>query len=125
MPKRAPILDVTAFTYLFYYVMYESEETDDTFDDNEIFALAFEALGSDDLALAFVARFRGLIRLLELLETEGYIANIEGEMKFHPGVFEAAATARTRANGNFPEKPFLQKVSQFADGKYRDFRLGA
>lgn len=124
MAKRASPIAVTPFTYLFYYVMYESEERDETIEPEEVLDMAYEALGSDDLADSFATRFFGLVHLLESLENAGYVSNVDGSMKLHPAIFETAATARTRPNGHFPEKPFFAKVKELANGKYHDFELG-
>ncbi len=96
MAKRLPALDTISFAYLFSYVMNETEDSEELFDEDELYEFGFAAFDSDELAEAFVARFRGLVNMSEILEERGFIRTIDDEMKFHPAVFEAAAIAKTR-----------------------------
>lgn len=124
MGERASPIDPTIFTYLFYYIIYESEEREKTIEAEEIYEMAFTSLGTEELAESFLLRFTGLVHLLEELEEAGYICNLEGEMKFHPAIFDAGANARIRPNGHFPEKPFFSKLKELTNGKYDDFEFG-
>jgi hypothetical protein len=58
-------------------------------------------------------------------EAENYVSNESGQMKFHPALFEVAASARTRKNGSFSERVFFKRVGELAVGKYPDFSFDA
>jgi hypothetical protein len=54
-------------------------------------------------------------------DAANYVSAVSGQMKFHPALFEVAASARTRKNGSFPERPFFRRVGEVAADKYPDF----
>ena len=122
MSKRLEILSPNMFATFCIVVLEESERRGDVIEDDELYDLALGLSGENYLqAEAFCERFRGFIEMTFRPEAKKYVSNESGRMMFHPALFEAAACARTRKNGRFPERPFFKHVTELAAGKYSDF----
>ena len=126
MSKRLAILDTKKFTTFCFVVLGESESRGDVIDDEELFDLALGLANDDeDLAEAYCVRFRGFIEMSFHPQGVSYVYDDAGQIKFHPALFEVAASARTRKNGSFPDRPFFKRVGEVAKGKYSDFSFHA
>jgi len=122
MPKRLEALDSKKFTTFCLVVLLESEERGDVLDDAELFGFALELSGGNEgLAEAYCLRFRGFIEMSFHPAAAKYVSDESGQLRFHPALFEVAASARTRKNGSFPERPFFKRVDAVAADKYDDF----
>ncbi len=126
MSKRLEALDVRKFTAFCFVVLEESEYRGDVLDDDELFDLALElANENEELAESYCIRFRGFIEMSFQPEAKKYVSNESGQMRFHPALFEVAASARTRKNGSFPNRPFFKRVGEVTVVKYHDFSFDA
>lgn len=126
MSKRPEALDTRMFTAFCFVVLAESENRGDVLDGEELFdlALAF-ADENEQLAESYCVRFRGFIEMSFHPGAEKYVSGKSGQMRFHPALFETAASARTRKNGSFPERPFFKRLGEVAAGKYPSFNFDA
>ena len=122
--KRLATVSARLFTTFCFVVLEESEQQDDVFSDEQLFDIALLAAKDDPtVAEALCERFRGFIEMSFHPDAAPYVYNHANQMKFHPALFEAAATARSRKNGSFPDKPFFRRVSELASEKYADFEF--
>ncbi|MDP5070746.1 MAG: hypothetical protein NWQ45_07595 [Congregibacter sp.] len=122
MTKRLASLNPYQFTAFCLVVLEESDRRGDVIDTEELYDLALAASQESlPIAEALCERFRGFIEMSFHPEAQQYVSNDAGQMRFHPALFEAAASARSRKNGSFPNRPFFKRVAELAANKYRDF----